>query len=157
MSYIQNLSACLEPKLWAFIIAAVPMVEMRAALPIAVWQLGLPPMVALSITYIGSMAPVWPLLLGLKPLLNALSHCHFFRPFVSWLHKRTLRKSQLVRKYSLIGLALFVAIPLPMTGVWTGSALAVFLKLPAKASFVALAIGNAIAGIILAFVSAKIF
>lgn len=139
-----------------FLLAAVPGVEMRVALPLGV-AAGMNPYEALIISYLGSMFPAWPILLWIKPLLRRLRRHRFFRNKVDWLVRRTVRKSDTIRKYSIYGLALFVAVPLPMTGVWTGAMIAAFLDLPSLKSFAALAAGNAAAGVLLTFFSAQVF
>jgi uncharacterized membrane protein len=85
--------------------------------------------------------------------MNYLHKTRFFRGFARWVQRRTSEKSNKVYRYSLLGVFIFVAIPLPTTGVWTGSMIASFMKLRILPSFIAISIGNLVAGLIILFLS----
>jgi len=134
--------------------AMLPVVELKGAIPTGL-ALGLPPWMAFWMAYIGSSI-VCPLIIFL------------FRPIVAWIRKHNIpllgkiadwaqargyRKSASVRKYSLLGLFLFVAAPLPTTGVWMGSLIAVLLDLREKHAVPVIVVGNLIAGLIVFLVS----
>ena len=76
-----------------------------------------------------------------------------FERFFNWLFERARRRGRMIEKYERIGLALFVAVPLPVTGAWTGSLVAVLLGLRVKTAFISIAIGVFIAGIIVTTLS----
>jgi len=134
------------------LIAALPVIELRGAIPIGV-ALGMSPIHSAVVSLIGSMIPVPFLLFFLKPIFAVLRNYKVLRAFVNWCTARTERKSKNIKKYSLIGLAIFVAVPIPSTGVWTGSAIAAFLNMRIKHSFLAILAGNTIAAVIVTFLS----
>ena len=83
------------------------------------------PIHATVISYIGSMLPAPFILMIVKPIFEYLRRTRFFKEFVKVITEKSLGKSQNIKKYGAYGLLLFVAIPLPGTGVWTGSLIAV--------------------------------
>ncbi|NLJ40372.1 MAG: small multi-drug export protein [Clostridiales bacterium] len=103
--------------------------------------------------YLGSLLPAPLLLFFLKPVMSFLRGTKLFAPFANWIEKRTHKKGVRIRKYSLLGLFIFVALPLPTTGVWTGSAIATFLDLRIKHALLVIALGNLVAGAIIMFLS----
>jgi uncharacterized membrane protein len=108
------------------VIAMLPVFELRGAIPVGSQVLGLPLAEAVALSVLGNMLPIVPILLILGPASAWLSRWPLFDRFFRWLFARTRSKSELVRRYELVGLMLFVAVPLPMTGAWTG-AVAAFL------------------------------
>lgn len=134
------------------LIAALPLMELRGAIPIGV-SLGLSPIHSTIIGILGSLIPVPFLLFFLKPILLQLRKTKLFRKTADKVIKKTLKKSKNIEKYSAIGLVIFVAIPIPGTGVWAGSLAATLFKIRFKYAFPAIAIGNTIAGIIMFILS----
>ncbi|MDO9068743.1 MAG: small multi-drug export protein [Deltaproteobacteria bacterium] len=112
------------PWLATMFIAMLPIFELRGAIPVGHQVLGLPLAAAVIVSVIGNMLPVIPILLLLGPVSAWLSRYPVFKRFFDWVFNRTRSKSELVKKYEMIGLMLFVAVPLPMTGAWTGAAAA---------------------------------
>jgi uncharacterized membrane protein len=94
------------------------------------------------------MIPVVPLLLFLGPVSAALRRMSLFDRFFTWLFKRTRRRSRAFRRFGALGLALFVAIPLPITGAWTGSAAAFLLGVPFRTAFPFILLGVSVAGVV---------
>jgi uncharacterized membrane protein len=99
------------------------------------------------------MLPVLPLLFFLKYFFHRLQKIRFVGKFFSWWFSRVERKSKIVEKWGFWGLAFFVALPLPVTGAWTGVVAATLFKLPIKKAFLAIFIGISIAGIIMSLLS----
>lgn len=130
------------------IIAALPVVELRLAIPVAYWALKLSWPKTLALAYIGNMLPVIPLLVLLEPVSERLRRFHIWRRFFDWLFERTKRKAEIVQRYEALGLILFVAIPLPVTGAWTGCVAASLFKIKFRYAFSAILIGVIIAGIV---------
>ena len=133
--------------LWAM----APVSELRVAIPYA-WSQGMNHILAYVLSVIGNIIPVVPLLLFLGPVSKFLRR---FRPldrFFSWWFSRTLRRSQLVEKYEALGLVLFVMLPLPVTGAWTGSVAAFLLGIRFRLAFPAIILGVILAGIIVSSV-----
>ncbi|NPV70172.1 MAG: small multi-drug export protein [Firmicutes bacterium] len=133
-------------------IAALPVSELRVAIPLAI-HAGVNPFEALALCVIGNLLPVLPLLWVFQPVTSWLRrHAALKRP-VEWMWASNLRKSRSIRAYGLVGLAVFVAIPAPGTGAWTGAIIASLLKMPFWSSAVALSMGVVIAGIIVTALS----
>jgi len=149
MSQIMDI---ISKEIMVLLVAAMPVMELRAAIPLGV-SLGMSPLHAMIIGLIGSMIPVPFLLFFLKPIFAFLRKNPYWRKFVDWVTKRTMKKSKQIRKYSAIGLLIFVAVPLPTTGVWTGSIAASLLNIRLKHSFLAIFIGNCIAAVIMMAIS----
>lgn len=112
------------------------------------FYLGLPPALTYILALIGNLIPVIPLYFLLQPVARGLSHISFFRAFFNWLFKSSKKRGGLIQRYEAIGLALFVAIPLPITGAWTGTIAAALFKLRFKYTLLAVTCGIIIAGII---------
>lgn len=100
------------------------------------------------LSVIGNMLPVVPLLLFLEPVSNWLRRYSIFDRFFAWLFARTRRYSAQMDKYGSLGLIPFVAIPLPVTGAWTASAVAFVFGIRCRHAFVAILAGVLIAGVI---------
>ena len=129
-------------------IAASPIAELRVAIPWAIIVHDFPWYYALLFALIGNMLPVPIILLFLNTIVRYLSRVDLFDRLFKWLFERTRKRGRLIERYERIGLALFVAIPLPITGAWTGSLLAVLFGLKFKHAMLSIFIGVLIAGII---------
>lgn len=134
------------------IIAALPISELRGAIPLAL-AMKQPLVKTLILAYIGNMLPVIPLLVLLEPFSNRLRHIPIWRRFFDWLFERTKKKAEIVQRYETIGLILLVAIPLPATGAWTGCIAASLFKIKFRYAFLAIFIGVVIAGIVVSFLT----
>jgi len=132
-------------EIMVILIAAMPLMELKGAIPIGV-SMGLSPIHATILGILGSLVPVPFLLIFLKPIFISLRRTKFFREIIDSIVQKTLKKSKNMKKYSIIGLIIFVAIPLPGTGVWTGSLAAILFNVRFKYAFPAIAVGNIIAG-----------
>lgn len=129
-------------------IAASPISELRGAIPMAIVQFHFPWYYAFAISVIGNLLPVPFILLFLDTASRLLSKVRFFDRLLKWLFERTRRRGKIIERYELIGLALFVAVPLPLTGAWTGSLAAVLFGLKFRHAFLSISIGVLIAGAI---------
>ncbi|RJO63539.1 MAG: ligand-binding protein SH3 [Candidatus Omnitrophota bacterium] len=136
------------PKEWAVaIIAGLPVSELRGAIPLALcW--GMPFSKAFWLSVAGNALPVVPLLILLDPISSKLRKFKFWAKFFDWLFERTRKKADRIQKYEALGLALFVAIPLPMTGAWTGAVAASLFKIRFRYAFPAIIAGILIAGLL---------
>ena len=103
--------------------------------------------------YYWNVLPIPIVLLFLKKVLELLEKWKFTAKIVAWLEKKVEQKRDQIDKYGYLGLILFVGIPLPGTGAWTGSLLAVMLGLNRKKSFVCILIGVLLAAIIMSILS----
>ncbi|HNT52985.1 MAG TPA: small multi-drug export protein [Candidatus Syntrophosphaera sp.] len=135
----------LSPLLIVFLISMIPIVELRGAIPIGIALFGLPWPQAVLVSIAGNMLPVPFILLLLDWFLRLIGKYGWGRRFSEWLHKRTRNRSRVVESYEELGLALFVGIPLPGTGAWTGALAAKFLDLPLLKSLLWIFIGVLIA------------
>lgn len=142
------------PKWWAvFILAMVPIIELRGAIPLAIaWQMD--PLSGFVAALLGNLVPVLPLLWFLGPVSRWLeSNFRPFKVFFRWVFTRAARYEEQIHKYGYWGLMLFVGIPLPGTGAWTGCALAFLLGMKIVPAFLAIAAGVFLAGIIMLLLS----
>ena len=137
----------MRPELITLLLAMAPISELRGAIPYA-WSQGMNHVSAYILSVIGNSIPVIPLLLFLGPVSKFLRRFRLFDKFFSWWFSRTLRRSRLVEKYEALGLILFVMIPLPITGAWTGSVAAFLLGIRFRFAFPAIILGVLLAGII---------
>ena len=129
------------------VLGALPISELRGAIPAAI-AFGFSPLKAYLLSYFGNIIPVIPILILFEPISNKLRHIPVFEKFFNWLFARTRKRASLVEKFEFLGLILFVAIPLPVTGAWTGCVAATLFKVRFRYALTAILIGVAIAGII---------
>lgn len=152
--YLINLRY-LPPEIITIIISMLPIAELRVGLPLAISSLGLAWWQAYFFSVLGNFIPVFFILRFIGPVSNWLSkHFRLFRRFFAWLFERTRKK--LTKNYELYGLwalALFVAIPLPITGAWTGALAAWLFGLDWKKSIFFILLGIMLAGIIVTLIT----
>jgi uncharacterized membrane protein len=129
-------------------VAALPIAELRGSLPIAINQFHLPWYEAFFLSVIGNLLPVPILLLFLNPVTKVISRVEIGRRIVCWVFEHARRQGKTVEKYERLGLTLFVAIPLPITGAWTGSIAAFLLGMKFRPAFLSILAGIIIAGAI---------
>jgi len=134
-------------ELTVLITAALPVSELRGAIPLGM-SMGLPLPKVLVLSIIGNLLPVIPLLLFLSPVSEKLRRFKLWHRFFEWLFKRTEKRADIVQRYEALGLMLFVAIPLPITGAWTGCAAATLFKIKFRYAFPAIIAGVLIASVI---------
>lgn len=146
VSFLKNLHFSQE--LITFCVSMLPIFELRGAIPLAVLHFKMPLAWAYLLAWAGNLVPVLPLIYFLEPIRKFLSRISLFKKFFDWLYQRTYRRSRKVMKYGAIGLTLFVAIPLPVTGAWTGSVAAIIFDIKPRYAFPAIIGGVTIAGII---------
>jgi len=136
-----------------FLLAAVPVFEVRASVPLGIAVYKLAPLTVILLSVIGSILPVLPLLWFLNSATERLRKIARFDKFFEWLFTRTRARSKLIADFELIGLTLFIAIPFPGTGVWTGTIAAYLLGLPLIPTFICAVVGTTIASGIMASAS----
>ncbi len=144
----------LKNEILVILLSAAPVSELRGAIPVAI-SLGFSPAQSMALAIFGNMLPVPFLLILLNPVFNYLEKINAFRKIIDWIKKRTLRKSEKIRKYKIIGLFLLVAIPLPTTGAWTGTIAATLFNFKFKEAFFAIFLGVIVAGIIVVMLSVQ--
>ncbi len=143
-------------ELIVFLMAATPVIEVRGAVPIGILTFGLDPLRVVLLSIVGSILPIIPILWFLNFATKKLRKIAAFDKFIEWLFHRTRSKSKIIEDFELVGLTLFVAIPFPGTGVWTGCVAAYLLGLPWIPTIICATIGTTIASLILWAASAGI-
>ena len=136
------------PLLVTFLTALLPVIELRGALPLGV-SLGLPHLEAYFAAVIGNLVPVPFIILFVRKIFAWLKkHIPALGGFVQKLEQRAESKRDYIAKWSLLGLFLLVAIPLPGTGAWTGALVAALLDIRLKRAFPVITLGVLAAGLI---------
>ena len=130
----------------------LPVIELRGGIIYAA-AFEIPFIQAFIICIIGNILPIPFILLFLRKILAFLSKFKYTAKLVNWLETRAHAKSDTIRKYQMLGLFIFVAIPLPGTGAWTGALIASLMDLQIKKSFPMIALGVIGAGIIMSILS----
>lgn len=129
------------PEEWiAFIVSMIPILELRGGL-IAAALLKMDIVPAILICLAGNMVPIPFILWFITPLFDWMKRTRLFRPMVEKLEKKSLGKSEKIQKYEFWGLVIFVGIPLPGTGAWTGALIASLLGIRFKKAFPAIILG----------------
>lgn len=150
--FIDNLGGKVGKEVILFIISMVPILELRGGL-LAASFLNINIVRAIWFCVIGNIIPVPFILLLITPIFNWLKSTRTFRPMVEKLESRAMGKSEQIEKYQFWGLVLFVGIPLPGTGAWTGSLIASLLGVRFKKAFPAVLLGIVIATVIMSILS----
>ncbi len=138
-------------ELGVFIISMIPVVELRGAVPVGV-GMGINPVVVYLLAVLGNILPVPFILAFIRPIFNALKKTKLLN-FVKKIEDRALNKSKKVQERSVFGLMLFVAIPLPGTGAWTGALIASLLNMRYKFALPSIFAGVLISGVIVLTIS----
>ena len=130
-----------------FIVSMIPLIELRGSVIVGT-AFGLPWMNVLLLSIVGNLIPIPFILIFGKKLIGWLKTLPFLSRFTRWYEQRLLNKSDTIQKFAFYGLWLFVGIPLPGTGAWSGSVIASLLDVPLKKSIPAVIAGVLTAGII---------
>jgi len=161
-----------HPAIYTLVIAFTPLIELRGSIPIAI-AMGLPWLEAFLWSLLGSILPAFFVIPLFATGLKYLKQKHYLPKLTAWLdHKfadkaakvggqqeaieasnRSEWRKKLLKFWSIV---VFVAIPLPGTGVWTGSAIASMIEMPFKSAFLAVLLGDIIAGVIVTAVSMSV-
>jgi uncharacterized membrane protein len=131
------------------IVAALPIAELRGSIPLAL-SFGMPLSKAFWLSLVGNSVFVAPALFLFEPVSRRLRKFKLWARFFDWFFERTRKKADAVQKYEALGLAIFVAIPLPMTGAWSGVVAASLFKIRFRYAFIAIVAGVIGAGLIVA-------
>lgn len=148
------LSLSFGKQLIVFIISMLPILELRGGL-IAASLLKLSPVESYVIAIVGNAIPIPFLLLLINKILSAMEKSKFklFNKMHSFLHKKIMKNKDSIEKYGFWGLVIFVGIPLPGTGAWTGAIIAAFLDMDRKKAFLGILLGMLMASIIMMIIS----
>ena len=132
--------------------AMLPVIEVRGAIPAGI-ALGMSPLHATILAFLGSIMPIPFILITIRPIFAYLKKTKTFKKLVTRLTNRSMEKSNDIQKYGYIGLFIFVAIPLPGTGIWSGSLIAALLNMRIKYAFPTIVLGNLVASIAIMILS----
>lgn len=142
-------------------VSMFPLIELKGAIPIGTGSFGISLPITALLAYLGSTAVVVILFFLLVPIFNLLKKISFIRGLVEKIESIFQRKAAEIaaktdgsaekeaKRIMMRSLLVFVAVPFPVTGVWTGTAIAVFLGLKFRESILPIAVGNLIAGAII--------
>ena len=134
--------------IWAVLISMVPVVEIRGGLPVAIAS-GLPFVLAYPAAVLGNMLPVPLIIIFIKSVFAWLrKHWPWMNRFVSKMEQRAENKSDTIERFGPWGLLLFVAIPAPGTGAWTGALIAALMNMKLRQAVPVIFVGVCIAGLI---------
>lgn len=149
MDYYYLLSKISSAEMATFVASMLPITELRGALPIALVYFGLPFWSAYALATLGNILPAVFLVFFLEKIADYLSHRHYwFNRFFAWLFERTRRRhNHHFEIWGPLALMIFVALPLPLTGAWSGAAAAFVFGIPAKRAVPSIIAGVLIAGL----------
>lgn len=146
----------LPDELVVFIISVLPVLELRGGM-IAARLMEMDFLKAFLICYVANMLPIPFIILFIRKIFEFLRRFKFFANIIERLEKKTEKNKDKVLRYEAWGLLLFVAIPLPGTGGWTGALMAALLDIRMKKSLPIIALGVLIAGFIMSGLTYGIF
>ena len=147
-----NLSPYISEYGVIFIISLLPILELRGGL-LAAALLKVPEAQAIPLCILGNILPIPFILLFIRQIFKWLKNTKIFGKLIEKLENRAMEKSDTIQKYEFWGLLLFVGIPLPGTGAWTGALIASLLEMDIKKSSLAILCGIGLATVIMYIVS----
>lgn len=142
----------LGKRILVFIISLMPILELRGGL-LAAELLGLDPVSSYIISVVGNILPVPFILWFMAKILDWMRNSKHFKKIALWLDKKVEKNKSKIEKVGFWGLVIFIGIPLPGTGAWTGCLVASVLEMDKKKSFLAALLGVLMASIIMMFIS----
>ena len=143
----ETLGQYIPAELVTFIVSLMPILECRGGIIVG-RLLGLPLITTIILSVAGNILPIPFILLFIKKIFKWLEPTKIMGPIVRKLEEKALKKSTALEKGEFVGLLLFVGVPLPGTGAWTGSLIAALLGLRIKKASLAILIGVAMATVI---------
>ena len=149
---IDALSGSVGKEAIVFIISMIPILELRGGL-LAASLLKISAAKALPICIVGNIIPIPFILLFIRQIFKWMKKTKLFRGLIIKMENRAMGKSDQIKRYEFLGLLLFVGIPLPGTGAWTGALIASLLEVDIKKSSIAILCGLFMASAIMYIVS----
>lgn len=138
--------------LYVFLVSMLPILELRAAIPLGA-ALGLPIYTNYLVSVLGNFLPVPFILLFIRRILEWMKTTARLSRVALWLEEKAEKHSDKVLRYATFGLFLFVAIPLPGTGAWTGALVAALFRMRMKHALLSILLGVLAAGLVMALAS----
>ncbi len=130
------------------ILSMLPIGEIRLGLPVGFYMMKFSLLKSFFLASLGNILFIAPVLFFLEPVSNYLMRFKWGKRFFDWNFARTRKKAEIIERYEFWGLMIFVGIPLPLTGAWTGCIAASLFKMKFRYAFLANALGVIISGII---------
>ena len=149
--FIENLGGILSKETIVFLVSLLPVIELRGGI-ITGYLLGIDFLPTFFIAFLGNIVPIPFILFFIKIIFKFLKRTPL-RKIVSWCERKAEEKNETIKKYAYLGLIIFVGIPLPGTGAWTGALIASTLNMDIKKTFLAISLGVLLAGIIISILS----
>ena len=145
--FMQTIGQYISPELSVFLVSLLPLIEERGGLILAKF-LGIPMWKAVCICVIGNIIPIPFILFFIKKVIHWMAEHHMSK-IAEWITDKAVKNKPKVDKYGFWGLTLFVGIPLPGTGAWTGSLVAAVFDMDLKKASISILIGVALAAVIM--------
>ena len=139
-------------ELCVFFCSMIPIIELRGAIPLGA-AFGMPPLQTYLLSVLGNMVPVPFILLFIKAVIRLMQKTKVFAGFANWLLSKAEKNKEKISKYGFWGVAVFIMIPLPGTGAWTGSLVAAVPDMPFWKAMLSALLGVMAAGVIMSFIS----
>lgn len=150
--FTKHLSGVVSKEMIVFIISMIPILELRGGL-VAASLLKMDMWRSIFFCVVGNILPIPFILLLITPIFNWMKQTKLFKPMVTKLEGKALGKKEKIERYEFWGLVLFVGIPLPGTGAWTGALIASLLGIRFRKAFPAIILGILLATVIMTIVS----
>ena len=131
-----------------FFLSMIPIIELRGAIPLGI-AMDLNPIYIYIVCVIGSSIISVPVVLMFRRVIDFFRRRKYFNKVIRWVDRKIEGRAKKLKAASIVGLIVFVGVPLPTTGSWSGSALASIFKMRIVDSLLGILIGNAIAGAIM--------
>ncbi len=149
---VDTFSGKIPAQLIVFVISMIPILELRGSI-LAAGFMDVSFLQTYIVAVIGNLLPIPFILIFIKKILDWMKTTKSFGKLATKLEDKALSKRAQIDKYGAFGLFLFVAIPLPGTGAWTGSLLAVLLGMKPLKSFICITLGVMAAGLVMSLLS----
>ncbi len=140
-------------ELGVFLCSMVPVIELRGAIPLG-WATNIPWWLTYLLAVVGNMLPVPFILLLIRQVLTIMEKMpiKFVRAFAAWLRRKAEKNTDKIQRFGFWGLCFFIAIPLPVTGAWTGSLVAATIRMNFWRAMLSALLGVMIAGVIVTLI-----
>ena len=140
-------------ELGVFLCSMVPVIELRGAIPLG-WATNIPWWLTYLLAVAGNMLPVPFILLLIRQALTVMEKMpiKFVRAFAAWLRRKAEKNTDKIQRFGFWGLCFFIAIPLPVTGAWTGSLVAATIRMNFWRAMLSALLGVMIAGVIVTLI-----
>lgn len=151
MHFFENIVGA---ELSVLLCSMIPIVELRGAIPVGWFAFNMPWWATYLLAVVGNLIPVPFILLLIRRVLAWMETCRvkFFNKVAGWLRRKAEKNTDKIQKFGFWGVCFFIAIPLPVTGAWTGSLVAATIKMPFWKALLSALLGVMIAGAIVTLI-----